>query len=123
MKKSVRVLVALIVILLLLIGIYFLMGGRLIEKFTGADKTKVVYYYLPGCGWCQKFMPEWDKFVKLAKENGIDTEKVNAEENAEEVSKKGITAFPTVHIVKGGKPTEYNGDRTSDALLAAAKSA
>ena len=123
MKKSVHIFITLIVVLGLLMGIYFLMGGRFIEKFTGGDNTKVVYYYLPGCGWCQKFMPEWDKFEKMAKDNGIEAKKVNAQENADEVSKKGITAFPTVHIIKGGKETEYTGDRTADALLTAAKAA
>lgn len=123
MKKSMRVLVALVAVLLVLVGVYFLMGGKLIEKFTGAEKTKVIYYYLPGCGWCQKFMPEWDKFVELAKAAGIETEKVNAQENAEEVTKKGINAFPTVHVVKGGKATEYDGERTAEEILKFAKSA
>lgn len=123
MKKSLRILVALIAVLLLLVGLYFLMGGKLIEKFTGEDKPKVVYYFLPGCGWCQKFMPEWEKFTKLAKTEGMETQKVNAQENAEEVTKKGITAFPTIHVVKDGKPTEYNGDRTAEDLLKFAKSA
>lgn len=117
------VLIALVAVLLILVGVYMLMGGKLIEKFTGADKTKVVYYFLPGCGWCQKFMPEWEKFEKLAKDAGIDTEKVNAQENAEEVSKKGITAFPTIHVVKAGKPVEYEGERTADELMKFAKSA
>lgn len=124
MKKSLNVFLILVVVLLVLVGVYFLMGGRLIEKFTGQDKTKVTYYFLPGCGWCQKFMPEWEKFVKLAKEEGIETEKVNAQENAEDVTKKGITAFPTIHVGKGGsKPVEYNGDRTAEDLLKFAKSA
>lgn len=124
MKKSLNVLLILVVVLLVLVGVYFLMGGSLIEKFTGEDKTKVTYYFLPGCGWCQKFMPEWEKFENLAKKDGIVTEKVNAQENADEVTKKGITAFPTVHVAKGGsKPAEYTGERTAEDLLKFAKSA
>lgn len=123
MKKSLRIFGGLVAVLLVLVAVYWLMGGKLIEKFTGENDTTVKYYYLPGCGWCQKFMPEWAKFEKLAKEEGFQTEKVNAQENAEEVSKKGITAFPTVHIVKGGKATEYNGERTAEDLLKATKSA
>ena len=99
------------------------MGGKLIEKFTGEDKPTITYYFLPGCGWCQKFMPEWEKFAQLAKKEGFETAKVNAQENPEEVSKKGITAFPTVEVVKNGTATEYNGERTAEDLLNFVKTA
>ena len=29
----------------------------------GADAFVVVDFYMPQCGWCQKFMPEWNQVV------------------------------------------------------------
>lgn len=122
MKKSIRIIVILLAVLLVLVGIYFMMGGKLMEKFTGSE-TKVTAYLLPGCGWCEKFKPEWEKFQSMAAKEGIKAETVNAQEQAQRVTKEGVTAFPTVKVEKNGKSTEYNGDRTAEDLLKFAKSA
>ena len=118
--KNMKLVLALAVILVLLIGVYFLMGGRL-EGFN--TPTTVTFYFLPGCGWCDKFKPEWAKFKPLAEKEGIKTVEVNANEQKELVEKKGITGFPTIKVEKNGKEVDFTGDRTADALLAFAKSA
>ena len=37
------------------------------EKYMGKDGAEsfiVVDFYMPACGWCQKFMPEWNQVVE-----------------------------------------------------------
>jgi len=121
MKKSVKVVLGAIAVLLLLVGIAFLLQSKKWEGFA-TEKT-VSFYYLPGCSWCEKFKPEWKKFESSAKDNGIVTRAVNAQENEQEVSKKQIKGFPTVLVTSNGKEVEYNGERTSEALLAFVKKA
>lgn len=122
MKKSLRIVGGLVAVLLLLVVVYVLMGGKIREKFSN-DQPKVTYFFLPECGWCKKFMPEWEKFEALAEKEGVKATKVNAQEKADVVTKKGITSFPTVIVEKSGKESEYSGERTAEDLLKFVKSA
>lgn len=88
-----------------------------------ASQPVVTYYYMAQCPHCINFMPEWEKFTKLAAKDNITTRKVEATpDNSEEMNKLGIKGYPTVIIEKNGQKTEYSGPREADALLAAAKS-
>lgn len=94
----------------------------LMKRREGFESSVIVrYYFLPGCGWCERFNPEWDAFEKQLAEdkkikpelNNIKTEKINGKE--QEVPVQG---FPTVHIVdKNGKAEEYKGNRTASDLM------
>lgn len=119
MRKSTRVVLSLFAVLLLLLGIYLLVKGKPYEAF--AEQPLVTFYYLPGCGWCEKFKPEWEKCKKMAASKNIATREVNAAENEEEVSSKGINGFPTILISVDGKEKEYQGERTAEAILAEVK--
>lgn len=124
MKRSTRTMLGLFAVLLLMGGLFGLakvMGWK--KEGFESTTVQVTFYFLPGCGWCEKFEPEWEKFEKLAKEKGILTRKVNAKEETDEVQQKGITGFPTVIITKNGKETDYQGDRTAEDLLKAAGAA
>lgn len=112
------VMIAVVVVMAILAAYVY---SRKREMFEDANKPKVEYFYMTGCPWCDKFSPEWDKFVTAATAAGIDTQKYEASEAPEKVSKYGITGFPSIFITKNGTPTEYKGDRTSEALLQAVK--
>lgn len=118
MRKSGKVTLGLLAVLFLLLGIALLVRSRRFEAF--GEPCTVVFYYLPGCGWCEKAKPEWKKFEEKAKSKGIITKAVNAQENQDEVASKGIRGFPTFMLVKEGKEEEYSGDRTAEALMQAA---
>lgn len=89
------------------------------EKFD--TKPSLTYYYLPGCGWCNKFTPVWEEFASQAP-NGVVLRKVNAETDSEEVDKYGIDSFPHVQLLKDGKITVFNSTRTADSLMKFLKS-
>lgn len=90
------------------------------KRYEGFESQPVIsYFYLESCGWCKKFNPEWEKFTKAVEKDKlpITVRKVNAEENKEEVEKEQINGFPHVHIVKDGKRTDFEFNRTSEELM------
>jgi glutaredoxin len=91
-----------------------------IERFTGTGIT-VTYYTLNGCPHCTAFNPEWNAFEKMAKVEGITTQKYDARTDREAVEKAGVDGFPTITITKNGNTTTYSGERKAGALMEAAK--
>lgn len=116
-RLSMKTFLVAAMILGLLAVLYFFMKRR-----EGFESPVIVrYYFLPGCGWCERFNPEWEAFVaQLAEDQkikpalkNIKTEKINGKE--QEVPVQG---FPTVHIVDAsGKVEEYKGNRTATDLM------
>jgi glutaredoxin len=99
-----------------------------IERFTGTAGITVTYYTLNGCPHCTAFNPEWSAFEKMAKIEGITTQKYDARTDREAIEKAGVDGFPTITLTypdpKNGTPTTvtYNGERKASALMEAAKS-
>lgn len=94
----------------------------LVSREGFEDQVTVTFYKMAGCPHCIDFEPEWTKFTAMAKSAGINTpEPVDSKDPSKPAS---IVSFPTITIQKGSGPyTEYKGDRTADALLAACKAA
>jgi thiol-disulfide isomerase/thioredoxin len=109
---------ALIIFLLLIIfaSIIYIFN----KHQEGFESQPIIsYFYLDGCGWCQKFNPEWEKFAKAVSDEKIPVtvRKINAEENKEEVEKEQINGFPHVHLVKDGKRKDFEFNRTASDLM------
>lgn len=128
LPKKVRVLVALVLGLLLLLGIAYLLNRKR-ESFENA-KVVLTYYYLPSCGYCQQFKPVWQEFLKGIESNdtimvrkgktkeeeeigGIDG---SIEANTKEVQEKGISGFPTVIKTENGQDVVFEGERSVENL-------
>lgn len=117
-KLKTSTLIAAVVILAALAALYFFMKKR--EGFEG--QVTVRYYFLKTCGWCDRFNPEWDAFVKHLEEDA----KVNSKLSAVKTEKIDgtspgvpVQSFPTIHLVsKDGKVQEYTGERTATAIMA-----
>lgn len=111
-------------ILLLLLGLTFYMG-KCWEGFGG--EATLFYFYMPGCPYCEKFHPEWDRFVAMAKKEGIPVTLTKLDgtkkESAEKVARFGVQGFPTLVLDKDGKAMTYDGRRSADDLLAWTKKA
>jgi thiol-disulfide isomerase/thioredoxin len=120
-RSNKMIVVIILIIVVAIVGAYVYSRNR--EMFEDANQPLVEYFYMNGCPWCEKFDPEWTKFTEVAKTNGINTKKYEASEASDKLAQYGITGFPSIMITKsGGKPTEYKGDRTSDALVQAVQS-
>lgn len=119
--RSTKMMIAiLVVIAMAVVAAYVFSRNR--EMFEDADKPKVEYYYMNGCPWCDKFMPEWEKFEALAAASGVEAAKVEASEAPDKVDQYGIKGFPSVIVTRNGSSAEYKGERTADALMQSVKS-
>jgi len=85
-----------------------------IENFS--NPSSCTYYYMDGCGHCNKFNPEWEKFVDSY--NGpIKLKKVEMKNASSDLKKYNIQGFPTILFLdETGNSKFYEGPRTSTGL-------
>ena len=73
---------------------------------------RIVYYYMNGCGHCDKFMPEWKKATAS---NKTDIKMVDYESSTPEGSKlakeHGVTGFPSVMLLSNTKKDYDNSKK------------
>lgn len=98
------------------------------EKFVNSENKmsnliKVYNFNTSWCGYSVRFQPEWDKFQKeiksrneLANIQAYDIKCDNAS-NKQMCINYEIPGFPTIIIEKDNKKIDYNGPRTSDAII------
>lgn len=104
--------VIIVVTVAILLGIIFFISCR---KEMFSSKPTLTYYFLPTCGWCTKFNPDWDKFVKMAPDT-IVTNKVDGT-TSPDIEKYKIKSFPHIQLVKDDKVIIFEGDRSVENLM------
>lgn len=117
-KLKMPTLLMAVLILAALVGLYMFMK----KTREGFESSVIVrYYFLPECGWCKKFTPEWEVFVKNLEDDKkinkklliVKTEKIDGS-----TQKVPVQGFPTVHLIdKDGKEHEFTRERTATALM------
>lgn len=108
---------AILLVAIIALGVLYIF----LKKREGFEQqVKVTFFYMNGCGWCDKFKPEWDKFKKTAG-SSVETAEVEAEQMTPEQQAK-VRGFPTIIISVGSNQVEYDGDRTAKDLLVRVKS-
>ena len=121
MFKSPSPLTLCMVVVALVLMYFFAMSmKKAYEHFSSGDKVVVTLYFMNGCPHCVEFEPEWEKFSKQAP--GLNVTAQQYEARAPETQAAGVSSFPTIKIKAHGKTENYDGDRTSAALIAKVKS-
>jgi len=113
-KVTLSVFISAIGVLGLLFFVYTMTKKK--EGFQEA-KAKVIYFYNDGCGYCQRFEPEWQKFEANASSVGVSTQKVQPSENMELAKKYQVQGTPTIIMVMGEKTVDLSQYRTSTELV------
>lgn len=94
------------------------------EPFESGAGT-LLYFYMPECGHCKKFNPEWEKLQSMVDEQRapLKLNKIDGTEgsNKDLVSQHGVEGFPTIILEVGNQAHKYDGDRTASAVLEWAK--
>ena len=99
------------------------------EKFADVlqpkdkSKIKVFNFNTSWCGWSRRFQPEWDEFSKRVKSDSklshveaLDV-KCDDDKNESMCEKYQVPGYPFVVVEVDGKRTQYEGERTTDALI------
>merc|ERR1712232_795001 len=79
-----------------------------------------VLFYVPKCAHCKKMASDFQDFAvrPSLQTAGVRVGKVNAEKD-EELSAKWVSVgFPTMELFVEGRPIQYEGERSADAMEA-----
>lgn len=69
------------------------------------------------CPHCINFKKSWES-IKLEEEKmGFSTEEYDADKHKDVIEKEGIMGFPTIKIYVDKNGKEYDGPRTTNAIL------
>jgi len=100
-------------LLIAIVALYYMNGKNLLETFTGNKRYCLEYYYMDGCGHCDRFNESgvWEE-LKNTYGNQIEFYKYNNREVKDKVDKHNITGFPTIIVTENDNiKAEYNGNR------------
>jgi len=115
LKKLCKSKILLVAILLFVGYIVFKKLRSRSENFEGPKK--LTYFYMNGCGHCDKFTPEWDKWMRINKSDNITGIKLEQGDAQDLVKKHDVTGFPTVLLLgDNDQKIPYEGPRTVDGL-------
>lgn len=95
-------------------------GGKRDTFFASPPPAKIVFLYMDGCGWCEKFKPQWSEFAASPALRATGVVAVSYERKDPAASAFGaVEGYPTVLLVAEGKPpVKFQGDRTPEGLFA-----
>ena len=126
-KKPINLIYLAVGLVLLYIIVYYVLpsNGLVKENFENANvdsmlsdnSKKLVYFYMTGCGHCNRFTPTWDQFCS-ANSSPIKTYKFEQAQVQEQISSYSISGFPTILLLdeNNAKIDEYSGERSVEAL-------
>ena len=89
--------------------------GRFNKLFN--KSPVIIYYYMDGCFWCEKFSPIWNKFSKKKMKNLIV---IKVESNNRHLLpfESNISGYPTINLYNNGKELgSFNDERTVENLV------
>lgn len=88
-------------------------------------KHKLVFMHMKGCGWCVRFQPVWDEFVRanapLFGKCALTAEDFERTVPGAKAYDAHVQGYPTVLLVKDTpgeerKVTKFEGERTAEGL-------
>lgn len=89
------------------------------------ERAELVFLYMDGCTWCDKFKPVWDELVskhgeRLENDMGVKLVSYERSDAAAEPLMTHVRGFPTILLVKddGKDVVTFEDDRTVPSLLA-----
>jgi|SRR6476646_1302518 len=93
-------------------------------SIVGDDKTMILFYR-PGCPYCEKIQPEWEKFMIMASKkytnnnngNSLKIVSVNTQEKSPLSEKYNVSGVPYIIKEHNGISTAYSGDRTAQSIF------
>ncbi|XP_054618174.1 protein disulfide-isomerase A6 [Dunckerocampus dactyliophorus] len=94
------------------------------KEVIQSDSLWLVEFYAPWCGHCQNLTPDWKKAATALK-GIVKVGAVDADQHKSLGGQYGVRGFPTIKIfgANKNKPEDYQGGRSSQAIVDGAMSA
>jgi protein disulfide-isomerase A1 len=89
------------------------------ENFQEALETQqniMVEFYAPWCGHCKQLAPHYAEAAKTL-QGEVPVAKVDCTVEKEICGEQQVRGFPTLKFFQSGKPVEYQGARTAEAIV------
>lgn len=83
-------------------------GGRRPETFASSTSStpRLMYLYIDGCMWCDKFSPEWEKFVQrqgsAMKTAGVSFAKIDGHSDDPSIENLDVKGYPMIVFIPAG---------------------
>ena len=87
---------------------------------------KLIYFFMDGCGWCERFLPQWNlikdkiesKDLKYIKPYEFESIELKSNERALKIQKHvEVKGFPTIVVKINDEYYKYEGNRTINDIL------
>ena len=94
-----------------------------VHKQKKQKQKQLVFLYMDGCGWCERFKPQWDAFSATygapLSERGLELLAVERKDPRAAAFGQ-VDGYPTVLLVtpSSGESVKFAGDRTPEGLVA-----
>ncbi|XP_075869575.1 protein disulfide-isomerase A6 [Nelusetta ayraudi] len=94
------------------------------KEVIQSDSLWLVEFYAPWCGHCQSLTPDWKKAATALK-GVVKLGAVDADQHKALGGQYGVRGFPTIKVfgANKNKPEEYQGGRSSQAIVDGAMNA
>jgi len=107
----------LIVVIALLMHTYDLLVNRRNQVVIKGDKPTIMLFYVDWCGYCKKFMPDWERLSGSMSDNA-NFVKLNGDKETSMAEKYNVKQYPTIiKVYKNGKMVVYEDEREMDKLV------
>ena len=84
-------------------------------------KRQLIYFFMDGCKWCEKFSPSWNALEKdnNSSFSNISFKKINGPKNPTIIKKYGIKSYPSIILTGAAGSTweVYEGEKTYQDLI------
>ena len=88
------------------------------EKALNQYQYLMIYFYAPWCGHCKSFDPQYQKAAQVLKEENIHLAKIDGSIEKKAAQYYKINGYPSIlFFIKGNKPIEFDGGRSSKEII------
>jgi protein disulfide-isomerase A1 len=89
-----------------------------IEEAIGNNEHIFIEFYAPWCGHCKRLAPDYDLVAAYFKGEGkVVIAKIDASTHTTAAGTHGVRGFPTLKLFSNGVAKDYEGERTSMAMI------